>query len=585
MVSATEASKRRERGLAAAAGDNETGLPELAVYVLGTFNLDLLPPFLVEALRRVGLFPRVTLGPFGQLAQEIANPESGLYGASPAAVLLVPAAEDQLDALYAGAAGEGIVDERLDELRRLLETALERLPQATFYVVAFGPEDVPAPHVLDPGAPERGQGAVERFLAGVRQLPAVSPRVVVVDWEWAGHPGGDAYRDARLWYLARMRLNPQGLAALAEAVAEHVAAWRGAAKKVIAVDLDGVLWGGVVGEVGLAGIELREDGLGLAYRDLQRELVKLTRAGVLLVACSKNNPGDVDEVLDRHAGMVVRREHFAALRVDWRDKATNLRELADELGLGLDSFVFLDDNPVEREWVRKALPEVAVPELPADPAERPAFLRRSPFFRRIRVTDADARRAASYRVERRRRELRGAIASFDEFLAELRQEVVLEPLHEGSLARAAQLAQRTNQFNLTSRRYTVAELQALVGDPVTEAYTLALSDRFGDSGTTGLAILRFTDGDAEVDTLLLSCRVLGRRVEDAFLAFLAERARERGARALLGRYVGSARNEQVRTFYPDRGFEPAEDGAYRLDLERRQPEPPAAIAVRVATRA
>jgi FkbH-like protein len=585
MVSATEASERRERGLAAAAGDNDAGLPELAVFVLGTFNLDLLPPFLVEALERVGLFPRVTLGPFGQLTQEIANPESALYRASPAAVLLVPAAEDLLEAFYAGAADERIVDERLDELRRLLETALGRLPQATFYVVAFGPEDVPSPHVLDPGAPERGQVALERFLAGVRRLAVISPRVAVVDWEWAGRPGGGAYRDARLWYLARMRLNPPGLAALADAVAEHVAASRGDAKKVVAVDLDGLLWGGVVGEVGLTGIELREDGIGLAYKDLQRELVKLTRIGVLLVACSKNNPSDVDEVLDRHPGMVVRREHLSALRVDWRDKATNLRELAEELGLGLDSFVFLDDNPVEREWVRKALPEVAVPELPADPAERPAFLRRLPFFRRTRVTDADARRAASYRVEWRRRELRGAIASFDEFLAELGQEAVLEPLNEGSLARAAQLAQRTNQFNLTNRRYTVAELEALIGDPATEAYTLALSDRFGDSGTTGLAILRFTDGEAEVDTLLLSCRVLGRHVEDAFLAFLAERAHERGARALVGRYVGSARNEQVRSFYPDRGFDPAEDEAYRLDLERRRPEAPATIAVRVATRA
>jgi FkbH-like protein len=563
MISASEAARRRDRGAAALAEGNRDGLPELRVVVVGTFNLDLWPPFLVEALERAGLYAHVSLAQFGQLAQELLEPSG------PAdAVVVVPAADDPLGG----------------ELEPLVAAALERRPEATFYVVAFGPEDVAAPHVLDPAAPERGQVEVERFLAEVRRLGALSPRVVVVDWEWASRGVAEAYRDARLWYLARMRLNPQGLAALAESVAEHVAASRGMARKVVAVDLDDFLWGGVVGEVGLAGIELGEDGLGLAYQDLQRELAKLARTGVLVVAASKNNRADVDEVLDRHPAVVLRRDDFAALRVSWEDKATSLRELAAELDLGLDSFVFLDDNPVERDWVRAALPEVLVPELPDDPVERPAFLRRAPWFRRISVTGADATRTESYRAQSERRELRGAVASFDDFLAELGQEAVVEPLHEGSLARAAQLAQRTNQFNLTTRRYTVAELEAIAADPAAEAYTLALSDRFGDSGITGLAILRFLDGPAEVDTLLLSCRVLGRRVEDAFLAFLAERARERGARTLVGRYVESPRNEQVRSFYADRGFE-AEGDAFRLDLERSRLELPVAVALKAATRA
>ena len=566
MISVSEAARRRERGATALAAGNRDDLPELRVSVVGTFNLDLWPPFLVEALERAGLYAHVLLAPFGQLPQELLNPS-----AEAEAVVVVPAADDLLGA------PEG-------ELERLVAAALERRPEATFFAVAFGPEDVPAPHVLDPAAPERGQVAVERFLAEVRALGALSPRVVVVDWEWAARGAAAAYRDARLWYLARMRLNPQGLAALADTVAEHVAASRGLARKVVAVDLDDVLWGGVVGEVGLSGIELGEDGLGLAYQDLQRELAKLVRAGVLVVAASKNNPGDVDEVLEKHPAMVLHRDDFAGLRASWEDKATSLRELAGELDLGLDSFVFLDDNPVERDWVRAALPEVLVPELPDDPVERPGFVRRAPWFRRISVTGADAARTESYQAQSRRRELRGAVASFDDFLAELGQEVAIEPLHEGSLARAAQLARRTSQFNLTTRRYTVAELEAITADPAAEAYTLGLSDRYGDSGITGLAILRYLDGTAEVDTLLLSCRVLGRRVEDALLAFLAERARERGARSLVGRYVESPRNEQVRSFYADRGF--AADGdAFRLDLERSRLEPPAGVALKAAARA
>jgi FkbH-like protein len=584
MISGTEAARRRDRGLSLAEVD-ATGVQSLRVFVLGTFNLDLFPPFLVEALDRAGIHSHVELAPFGQLAQELANPESAFYTAAPDAVLIVPATEDLFASLYAGTGAAGLVDERIDELERLLAGALGRLPEATFFVVAFGADEVPAPHVLEPTAPQRGQVELERFLEAVRGLGRMSPRIVVVDWEWPARAGGAAYRDPRLWYLARMRLNPQGLAALADSVTEHVAAWLGLTRKVLAVDLDGVLWGGIAGEVGVGGIELGEDGLGLAYRDLQDELRKLVATGVVLAACSKNNPGDVDAIFEGHPAMRLRRDDFAAIRANWDDKASNLRALADELELGIDTFVFFDDNPVEREWVRTALPEVVVPDLPKDPAQRPGFLRAAPWFRRISVTDADAGRTRSYQAQGRRRDLRATATSFEQFLSELKQEVAIERLQEASLARAAQLAQRTNQFNLTTMRYTAAELEAVAGKPSVEAYTVGLSDRFGDSGITGLAIVRFAEEAAEIDTFLLSCRVLGRRLEDAVLAFLAERARERGARFLIGRYVETPRNEQVRSFYPERGFEADYDGTFRLDLEHTSLEWPAAIAVKAASRA
>jgi FkbH-like protein len=584
MISGTEAARRRERGLSLAEVEG-TGLESLRVFVLGTFNLELFPPFLLEALDRAGIRSQVEAAPFGQLTQVLANPESALYTGAPVAVLIVPAAEDLLAPLYAGSAGPGLADERLGELERLLAVALDRLSEVTFFVVAFGADEVPTPHVLEPSASERGQTELERFLDGVRGLGGMSPRVVVVDWEWAARAGGAAYRDPRLWYLGRMRLNPQGFAALADSVAQHVAASLGLTRKVLAVDLDNVLWGGIVGEVGLKGIELGEDGLGLAYQDFQNELRKLAATGVLLAACSKNDPGDVDSVFAAHPAMKLRRDDLAAIRANWDDKASNLRALADELQLGIDSFVFLDDNPVERDWVRTALPEVVVPDLPEDPAERPGFLRAAPWFRRISVTEADTTRTRSYEAQGRRRDLRATAASFDQFLVELEQEVTIEPLQEATLSRAAQLAQRTNQFNLTSTRYTVAELEALTGRPDADAYTVALSDRFGDSGITGLAILRFAEEAAEIDTFLLSCRVLGRRLEDAVLAFLAERARDRGARVLVGRYVETPRNEQVRSFYPERGFEPDGEGAFGLDLERTALRWPAAISVRAADRA
>ena len=586
IVSPQEAQQRRRRGVALQREGNTGGLAETGFAVLSTFNVDLLPPLLVEAMEQVGLYASVHLGGFGQIAQELLNPAAPVYSASPQNVVIVPAVEDFLAPVFARPGSlspedeVALVQQQVGELKASILALLERLPDTTCYVVAFGSTLAPAEFVLDPLAPQRGQAAVERFLSEVRGLGALSPRVIVVDWDWHTRSmGTEAYHDERLWYLGRMRLNPAGLAALAGLVARNVAAYRGIARKVVVLDLDNTLWGGVVGEAGLKGLALGEDGIGLAFQDFQRELLRLHDAGILLTIASKNNPDDALEVLDQHSGMILKREHFAAMRINWQDKVTNVRELAEELNLGIDSFVFLDDNPVERAWIRQGLPMVLVPELPEDPVFRPGFLRRAALFSRIRVTEADIRRAESYTAEKRRKEVQATASSFDDFLASLDQAITVEPVHEGSLARAVQMCQRTNQFNLTTKRYTAADLERMLRDADTEAYTLSVRDRFGDSGITGLGILSLHGETAELDSLLLSCRVLGRKIEDAFLSVLARRARERGARYLVGRYVPSARNAQVASFYPDRDFETIVDGEFRLDLERHQISPPPFIEV------
>jgi FkbH-like protein len=558
--------------------------------VLSSFNVDLLPPFLAEALERAKQPPAtVSVGAFGQIAQQLLPPDSSLYRDAPDALVLVLAVEDLLEPLFALAPSQlpaedaaALMADRLEELRGWLHLALERLPMTTCYVVLVGPLAAPLEHVLAPLAPERGQDSVMRLRDGVLALSGLGGRIVVIDWEWHLRTlGTAALHDPRLWYLARMRLSQGGLATLAELIARHVAAARGAACKVVAVDLDGVLWGGVVGEAGLRGIELGEEGVGLAFQDFQRELLRLRDLGILLAVCSKNNPRDVEDAFARHPGMVLRREHFAAERVNWQDKATNLRGLADELSVGLDSFLFLDDSPIEREWVRRALPEVVVPELPQDPVERLGMLRATPCFQRITLTDADRSRADAYRAERGRRAFAATTASFEEFLLSLEQQTTIEPVSDASLARAAQLCQRTNQFNLTTRRYTAAELERMLLDGDVELHTFSVSDRFSDSGITGLAILRFSEEEAEIDTLLMSCRVLGRRLEDVLLAFLVERAQARGARALVGRYEPTAKNAQAADFYAARDFEAAGDGSFRLDLTVQRPVSPLETRARV----
>lgn len=577
VPSMPEALARQNRGRKLQQGGTAEGTSPGRYYILGTFHVALLEPLLVEALHRAGIAAEAKSGQFGQLEEEILNDRSALYAAAPAGVVLVLSVEDLLSPLYARPssfvedAAQRLVQEQATRIQGVISALLERLPQATIYPVIVGAEEAPTSSILAPDDALRGQVAVESLLHNLRQLGQLSHRVDVIDWEWITRGEGTApCRDARLWYLARMRLNVVGLASIAEEVAQHVAVLSRPPRKVVVVDMDDTLWGGVIGEVGLAGLALGEDGIGRAFQDFQRELLKLADTGVLLAVCSKNNPDDAWSPFERHPGMVLERKHLVASRVNWQDKATNLRELAQELNLGIDSFVFLDDNPVERELVRQMLPEVLVPELPEDPVLRPAFVRSASWFHRLRVTSEDRQRGESYRVQKLGTDLRAASTTFEDFLTSLAQEVTIEPVNEASIGRAVQLCQRTNQFNLTTPRYTLVDLEQFLRNPAIELHTLSVRDRFGDHGITGLAIVRYVEDRAEIDTLLLSCRVLGRRIEDVLLSYLAGRARDRGARQLVGKYIATPKNNQVRTLFADRGFTARGNEEFVLDLTATQ---------------
>jgi FkbH-like protein len=300
-------------------------------------------------------------------------------------------------------------------------------------------------------------------------------------------------------------------------------------------------------------VKLGPDGLGRAFRDVQDLALAFHARGVLLAFCSKNNPEDVDAML-RHPHMRIRGEHLAALRVNWQDKATNLREIAAELNIGLDSLVFVDDNPVERAHVRQALPAVLVPELPVDPALRPAFLAHLNDFASLVLTDEDASRGAYYAQERQRRTLQSSSQSLEEFLHTLALEVRVTVDEQAILGRLAQLAGRTNQFNLTTRRHPESEIARMMQQPGHRVYAVRAADRFGDNGIVGLLIVACDEGVWHVDTCLMSCRVIGRGIETALLARVAADATVAGVRNLRGEYVKSAKNALVADFYPRHGF-------------------------------
>ena len=546
--------------------------------VLSTFNAASLAPFLAERLEALGAPASVYAAPFGPPEQELLDPESGLHRCRPAFVAVLLAAEDHLRALFQGAPlppedAARVIEDRIAGLASALRACAERLPGADFVLVPVTARRPPNPHLLAAGAGDRGDGLERAWLDGLRGLAASHPSVCVAAWdEWEAETGRAVCRTDAHWYTARMRLSLQGLAQLAGLLALHAARRRAPPRKVLVLDFDNTLWGGVAGEDGIAGIEIGDEGRGLAFQDFQRQALVLHSMGVLLAACSKNNEADAFEILDRHPGMLLRRNHFSALRINWADKAENLRGLAEELNLGLDSFVFADDNPVERARVAQALPMVAVLDLPEEPEARPLFLADCGLFSRAGITAEDRLRNDAYQVRREREALRATVQTPADFLASLRQEILIQPVTEATLARAAQLCQKTNQFNLTTRRHGVAELRAMMASPDWELYTASVRDRFEDAGIVGFAAVRQNGEGAEIDSFLLSCRVLGRGVEDALLRFVLARLHARGANRVEGVYLPTAKNAQVADFFPARGFQPAGEGRFVLMAGDQPPE-------------
>jgi FkbH-like protein len=381
---------------------------------------------------------------------------------------------------------------------------------------------------------------------------------------------------SRMWFTAKVPFSAAVFAEAARDVRAAVRAQRGGPRKVAVLDLDDTLWGGVVGDVGVEGVRLGgHDHQGEAFVEFQRALKALTRRGILLTVASKNDEKVALEAMRSHPEMLIRPDDLAAHRINWRDKAENIVELAAELRLGLQSFVFLDNNPVERARVREALPEVLVPELPLDPTDYLAALHALDCFDAIAITREDAARVELYAAERLRAEELAKLGGADEWLASLGTEVAVEPLNPGNRVRTAQLLNKTNQMNLTTRRMTEKELESWAAEPGNRLWTFRVSDKFGDAGLTGIAsvVIGASNEEAEIVDFVLSCRVMGRKVEETILSILADAAREAGKKTLVANYRPTEKNRPCLEFFTKSGMERQGDHRFTLGLADAYPIP------------
>jgi FkbH-like protein len=365
---------------------------------------------------------------------------------------------------------------------------------------------------------------------------------------------------------------------MVSAIAGHihamVAQLRSYPLKCVVLDLDNTLWGGVVGEDGFDRIELGTGGRGKAFVDFQKELLKLYKQGTLLAVCSKNDTCDALDVIERHPHMVIRPGMISCFRINWDDKPKNVVEIAKELNVGLDSMMFIDDSPVERAIMAAALPDVSVLELPAVPELFADALRACTRFWPVQLTKTDSARAAGFSRNNGRTGLQKISLNKEAYLKDLEIRLVMGRVSEQSIQRAVQLFNKTNQFNLTGARYTQGELERLAGLPGNGLFSMAMTDKFGDYGIIGVALLRADT----IESFALSCRAFGRQIELAFLVFMLMHIGEKGHEAAIGKFISTPRNAMAKGFYKDAGFERISESAgesrWSFDLRQRMPMAP-----------
>jgi FkbH-like protein len=549
-----------DRALGRLGSKEAPGFLPIRLAILASSTVDHLSPAIRVAGLRRKLLIDVHCGGYGQYRQELLDPMSALHHFAPHSVLFSLSARDAIAGVPVTATAAE-VDETIlrfvGDLRSLWRWARQlgnaAVIQQTFIDVTepmFGGYDR-----IVPGAPARVVARLNDQLCEA----AARDDVLLLDVARASERDGiDAWFDVGRWLQGKLEIAPQAAPLYGDLAARILAAQRGLSKKCLVLDLDNTLWGGVIGDDGLDGIVLGEgSAVGEAHLALQHYAKQLKERGIILAVCSKNDTKVAEAVFRDHPEMVLRKSDIAAFLANWDDKALNLKAIAARLNIGIDSLVFVDDNPVERARVRQSLPMVAVPELPEDPAHYVRCLAEAGYFEAVAFTSEDRDRAQQYAANAERETLLGSAESMDEFLRGLNMSVLFGPFTAVDHARVVQLINKTNQFNTTTRRYVSEEIEYITN--LADALTLQfrLLDRVGDNGLVSTMILRPTPGDEdvlEIENWVMSCRVFGRQLEYEAMNIAVAAARERGARAFVANYIPTAKNGVISTLYPSLGF-------------------------------
>ena len=546
--------------------------PQYKLAVMG----DCATQHLATALRGYGVYMGLGLSvldtDYNQIDAQVMDPGSELYRFAPNAVLIQMCTEKLYEAFCAAPLNcrSSFAEDTYARIVRIWEQMNTNIA-ATILQCNFP--------LMDDGVfGQFGSKTADSFLFQQRKLNFLLMQgcqdvknVYLIDLDSIqATVGRKAFSDPKLYYIAKMPISVDVLPEIAKKVLDQIQALRGITKKCVVLDLDNTLWGGVIGDDGLSGIQIGELGTGHAFSDFQAWLKELKNRGMLLAVCSKNNEPAAKEPFEKHPEMVLRLEDISMFVANWEDKASNIRNIQKTLNIGMDSLVFLDDNPFERNLVRSMIPEITVPELPEDPALYLQYLSNLGLFETASYSAEDAGRTQQYRQQAERAVFESSFQSYEDYLEGLAMKAVAAPFDVFHYPRIAQLTQRSNQFNLRTVRYTEAEIEAIANDNNRITLYFTLKDKFGDHGLISVVILDKQGQELFVSEWLMSCRVLKRGMEEFIINKILQTAADNGFRKVIGEYIPTPKNAMVKDLYEKMGFDRIAENRFEADVDRFQ---------------
>lgn len=554
------------------------------IAILRSFTCEQIEAILKVECFNEGFYANIFIGGYNQYAQEILDTTSELYKFQPDLIILAIRLEELYPELFSNFLSikhdiRSIENYIIETIENLIVN-IKAKTNANIFIHNFVIPIVNYSSLYDFQNIDGQVNVIRRLNLMLPEMVNKYSGVYIVDVEnLCSITGKQNLHDQKMWYVAKNPFKMAFYISLAKEYVKFLKAIYGFKKKCVVLDLDNTLWGGIVGEDGMEGIRLGDSYPGNCYKEFQKELLKLTYRGIVLAINSKNNYDDAIEVIREHPDMVLREKDFVSIKINWKDKATNLLEIANELNIGLDSMVFIDDNPAECELINQKLPDVTVINLPPNPIEYAQLINESNLFETIKITLEDLSKTNIYKAQIEREKLKNVIGNLEDYYKSLEMVAIIKPVNIFILPRIAQLTQKTNQFNLTTKRYTEKDIEAMSESGRFLIYSIEVADRFGDNGIVGTCILhKISPEDWYIDTFLLSCRVMNRTIENAFMAFIYEQAKKNNVKRLVGEYIPTKKNKPVEYFYTTLGFKKIQE-KYMLEIQKQTLDYPGYIKV------
>jgi FkbH-like protein len=560
--------------------------------ITGEFNkkirIGLLSSFSINGLKEViqvksaerGISCMIYESPYNQYSQEILNQNSNLYKFSPEITFLIIDTRNIFGEIFrlpysiSSYDRKKFVEKKLNEVKNLVDKFVDKVNSNLVITKLSIPSF--SPYGIFESKTEYGfHNMIEDFNQKITNAYLNSKNVFVYDFEkFVTKNGEDNVFDYSQFFFGDLKVSINYLPDLGQDLMKYLIGYLGITKKCIVLDLDNTLWGGVVGEDGFNGIKLGPEPPGNAFMEFQRVLLSLHQRGVILAINSKNNFEDAIQVIKEHPYMVLKEEHFASMRINWKDKVTNIKELAQEINIGLDSLVFIDDDPVNREFVKSIFPEILVVDLSNDPSTYASTIENIIDFSVLKITDEDKNRGKMYLKQKMITELEESTPDLQTFLSQLELKIIIKDVDEFTLPRVSQLTLKTNQFNLTTKRYQESDIKNMIQDPNFIVGCVQVEDKFGDNGITGLFIIKKeSKKEWMIDTFLMSCRIMGRDIEKGIMAYIVNKAKDSGVEKIKANFFPTQKNKSIEGFLPNNEFKrEREIWCYTIKSEIKFPE-------------